>query len=314
MQRIKTQVIGRRPMPLMLWEQFRLPWAARHGRLLNLSGSAALFGRRQTCLIHDAAVFDRPHAYSPVFRWWYCTLFRLLPRLGAQVLTVSTFSRQRLAKALGLPESAIGVVPNGAEHLSDIVPDAAVLARHGLVTGRYFLAVGSVNANKNLPALQAAFAALPQGHGCQLVLVGDRHPRVFGAQSIAADVPNVLHTGPVDDAALKALYQHALALVFPSLYEGFGLPPLEAMACGCPVAASSSASIPEVCGDAALYFDPSSIEQISASMERLRTEDVLRAQLRQAGLAQAACFQWHRAARSLMQHLLLDRSHGLASP
>jgi glycosyltransferase involved in cell wall biosynthesis len=315
MQHIRTEVLGRRPMSLALWEQFRLPWAARHGWLLNLSGSSPLLGHHQSCLIHDAAVFDRPLAYSRAFRLWYRALFWLLPRLGAQLLTVSAFSRQRLAAVLGMPEASIGVVPNGAEHLADIVPDAAVLARLGLVAGRFFLAVGSVNANKNLAALQAAFTALPPDHGCQLVLVGDSHPRVFGAQSSprAADEPHVLRTGPVNDAALKALYQHALALVFPSLYEGFGLPPLEAMACGCPVAASSAAAIPEVCGDAALYFDPASIEQISVAMERLRTDEALRLQLRHAGLARAASFQWDQAARTLAQLLILGRSRSPAS-
>ncbi len=315
MHGIRTQVIRRGPLPLALWEQVMLPWAARHGRLLNLSGSAPLFGRRQSCLVHDAAVFDRPAAYRPAFRRWYRALFWLLPRLGAQLLTVSAFSRQRLAAVLGLPETAIGVVPNGAEHLADVAPDPAALGRLGLQDGRYFLAVGSVNANKNLPALQAAFAALPAGHGCQLVLVGDRHAKVFsdGPNPGAGDLPQVVHAGSVDDAVLKALYQHAVALVFPSLYEGFGLPPLEAMACGCAVAASSAAAIPEVCGDAALYFDPTSVAQISTAMDRLRTDAALRARLRQAGAARAAGFRWDHAARTLVQHLLSARSCGAAS-
>jgi glycosyltransferase involved in cell wall biosynthesis len=308
---IKTAVLGPRKLPLVLWEQALLPWAARRGRLLNLSGSAPLLGRRRTCLIHDAAVFDRPHAYSTVFRSWYRGLFWLLPRLGAQLLTVSDFSRRRLAAALRVSPATIGLVPGGAGHLADVVADPSALARHGLVAGRYFLAVASVNANKNLPALRAAFAALPSGHGLKLVLVGDADPKVFGRS--AADTPvdqaAVVCTGPIEDAALKALYQHALALVFPSLYEGFGLPPLEAMACACPVAASNAAAIPEVCSDAVLYFDPASVEQISAAMLRLSSDDALRERLRQAGLARAARFGWPQSAQALQAHLRSPRPH-----
>ena len=189
------------------------------------------------------------------------------------------------------------VVPEATESI-----DESVLARHGLTRCRFLLAVASANPTKNLAALVAAFARLPADPALRLVIVGGHNPRVFAAAT-AADPPGVVRTGPVAGAALKALYGHATALVFPSLYEGFGLPPLEAMACGCPVAAARAAAIPEVCGDAALYFDPHSVDAITAALQRLVAEAPLREQLRTAGLARAGLYRWSAAAVALRAEL-----------
>jgi glycosyltransferase involved in cell wall biosynthesis len=113
----------------------------------------------------------------------------------------------------------------------------------------------------------------------------------------------VLRLGPVNDRELKALYGAAQALVFPSTYEGFGLPPVEAMACGCPVAAARAASLPEVCGDAALYFDPHRIDSIRDAVQRLLDDAALQDDLRQRGLRRAATFRWPAAARALIEAL-----------
>jgi glycosyltransferase involved in cell wall biosynthesis len=126
---------------------------------------------------------------------------------------------------------------------------------------------------------------------------------VFAGVAAADDPPGVVRTGPVDDAALKALYQHAIGLVFPSLYEGFGLPTLEAMACDCPVAAARTPAVLEVCGEAALTFDPRSAEDITNAMDRLVKDDQLRGQLRAAGRARAASFRWSQAANLLLGRL-----------
>jgi glycosyltransferase involved in cell wall biosynthesis len=303
---IETQELGGPAMPLHLWEQCMLPLAARGGLLLNLSGSAPLLGHRQVCFLHDAAVFDRPDAYSATFRLWYRTLFWLLARRRVTLLTVSAFSQRRLAERLGVVTSRIGIVPGGGEHLVRVTPDASVLARLGLEPGRYLMAVGSANPNKNLDALKTAFHGLSPGRGIKLVLVGSADPRVFANRPDTSDdckMAGVVQAGRLDDGQLKALYQHAIGLVFPSLYEGFGLPPLEAMSCGCPVAASNSAAIPEICGDAALYFDPGSIEQIAAAMQRLLDDEPLREHLRSAGAERLQHFRWDLSASSLQSHL-----------
>ena len=302
---IDTAFVGRFRLPLHLWEQCLLPLAARGGVLLNLAGSAPLSTPCQVCMIHDAAVFDSPQAYTAAFGHWYRSLFRLLARRQTTMLTVSAFSQRRLASQLGIAANRFGIVPNGGEHFQAIEPDLTILARHGLEFERYLLAVGSENPNKNLAALRAAFGRLRPGQGVRLVLVGGSDPRVFASknQRIFDVDAGIVRTGRLDDAALKALYQHAAGLVFPSLYEGFGLPPLEAMSCGCPVAASNAASIPEVCGDAALYFDPTSIDQIAAAMQKLIDDRALRERLRRAGASQLLHFSWPLAAAALLSQL-----------
>jgi glycosyltransferase involved in cell wall biosynthesis len=299
LRRIEQRAVGPARAPLHAWEQAWLPRAAVGGLLLNLSGSAPYLGGRTAAMLHDAAVFDHPEAYSSSFVAWYRRLFARLGRRAERLFTVSAFSRSRLAACLGLPESRFEVLANAADHLDRIEPDDSVLDRHGLRARPFLLAVGSANPTKNLPTLVQAFGRLAPGD-LRLVIVGGSNARVFADDgSAAGDPPGVVRTGPLGDAPLKALYRHALGLVFPSLYEGFGLPALEAMAQGCAVAASNVASMPEVCGDAALYFDPRTAAGISAAIERLVGDAGLREDLRRAGLARAAKFSWAASAGRL---------------
>ena len=312
LQHIECRVLGRRQGSLHLWEQLRLPLAARDGWLLNLAGSAPFAARRQVCMIHDAAVFDHPEAYSPAFVRWYRLLFRHLARRGDTLLTVSAFSQARLAAALGVAPGRLAVVLSGADHLEGVTPDEAVLQRLGLQGQRYFLAVASANPTKNLARLVAAFAALPAtasalataaaatSPAARLVIVGGSNARVFAGAPAPADPPGVLRTGPLGDAPLKALYQHAQALVFPSIYEGFGLPPLEAMACGCAVIASNAASMPEVCGNAAHCVDPLDQAALTAAMQRMLDDPALLQRLRQQGPVHAARYAWATSADRLL--------------
>jgi glycosyltransferase involved in cell wall biosynthesis len=142
----------------------------------------------------------------------------------------------------------------------------------------------------------------------QTVLVGGSSTKIFRDAGLALP-PGVRLTGYVTDAQLRALYESAACFVFPSRYEGFGLPPLEAMACGCPVIASDAASIPEVCGDAALSFDRDDPAALRAQLDRLLGDPALRAALAEAGRHRAATYTWERAARGL-----LDAVRGYRSP
>lgn len=307
LRRVQCRAVGTRGMPLHAWEQLVLPMAARRGRLVNLAGSSPVWPAGQVCVLHDAAVFDAPQGYTRRFAAWYAWQFRRQARQAAQILTVSEFSRRRLAERLNLPAHRIRVVPNGGNHLDDITADRTVLQRHALEGQRYLLAVGSRNPNKNIALLRLAFAELrakPEGQGLRLVLVGETREQVFAAgNEVHAPEESVIELPHCNDRELKALYSHALALVFPSHYEGFGLPPLEAMSCGCPVVAARSASLPEICGDAALYFDPTSRKDLVRALLSLIEEDGLRQRLVRAGARHFPQWSWDRSAACLYQAL-----------
>ncbi|BDG71801.1 glycosyltransferase family 4 protein [Roseomonas fluvialis] len=284
------------------WEQLDLPRALRGDVLMNLGNTAPILaGARQAVVIHDAGAFDTPESYSFAFRSWYRLLQRLLARRGARILTVSHFSRGRIAAALRIDPASIAVLPEGGEHILRIPADGAVLGRHRLEPARYALVVGNPAAHKNLAALTAAADVLGQ-HGLTLAVAGAADPAVFRAGGgVAAGAARVL--GRVSDSELRALYENALCLVFPSRYEGFGLPPLEAMTCGCAVVAAHAGAVPEVCGEAALYFDPAQPATLAEALDRLITEDGLRDGLRDAGRARATRFTWEGAARELLAHV-----------
>ncbi|SDB43958.1 glycosyltransferase family 4 protein [Belnapia rosea] len=281
------------------WEQVELPARARRAVLVNLGNTAPLLaGGRQAVVIHDAGAFDTPESYSLAFRSWYRSLHWALPRAGARLLTVSEFSRGRIAHHLGIPPERIGVVHEGGEHILREPEDAGVLARHGLQPGRFALVVGTRAAHKGLAGL-GEVQALLAARGLVLAVAGAADANVFrnaGDPEGQAVVP----LGRVTDAELRALYAAALCLIFPSRYEGFGLPPLEAMTCGCPVVAAHAAAVPEVCGEAALWFDNDGPRRLPDALARLLEEPGLGARLRAEGLARAAGFSWRAAAERLV--------------
>jgi glycosyltransferase involved in cell wall biosynthesis len=304
--RIAQRTVGPAGCPPWLWEQVVLPRAAREGWLLNLAGAAPARAGRSICTLHDAAVFDCPEAYTAAFGGWYRWLFRHLARRGVPLNTVSQFSRARLADVLHLSADSIGLVPDGGDHLYRVAADTAAPARLGLAPGRFLLAVGSRARHKNLPALAAAFARLKSEAPLTLAVVGGGNAGVFAPTADGARPTSsaVRELGVVDDATLKALYQQALALVFPSRYEGFGLPPLEALSCGCPVLVARAGALPEVCGEAALYFDPEVRGALEGALQQLVDDAALRARLATAGPARAAAWTWARSAEALLARVL----------
>ena len=307
-QTIQARQVGPAGLPLHLWEQTALPWAARDGQLLSLAGSSPCWPAGQLCTLHDAAVFDWPQAYRPLFVAWYRYLFRRQARRALSLFTVSAFSASRLKHHLGAGADRLRVVPDGADHLSADEADPTVLDRLGLRGQRFFLTVGSDNPAKNQQRLLQAFTQLgSSAQDLRLVVVGGGNPEVFSAEKTVAGArpgsDHIVWAGSLADRDLAALYLHAEALVFPSLYEGFGLPPLEAMWLGCPVAVSRAASMPEVCGDAVLYFDPLSVPDMAQAMQRLLTDSALRQSLSKAGRVQAARWRWADAAHQLLRHL-----------
>jgi glycosyltransferase involved in cell wall biosynthesis len=279
-----------------LWEQVELPIHSRGRLLLNLCNTAPL-AQRGVAVIHDASVFAVPQAYSRAFRAWYRTLIPLLGRRALRVITVSRFSQGELSRRAGIPLSKMTVMPLGAEHILDGPADSGIFARVPVERGRFILAVGSRSPHKNVAAVGAAVSRLG-AERLPLVIVGGANPRIFTA---SADTNGgSFSTGYVSDGELRALYENAMCLVYPSLYEGFGLPPLEAMLCGCPTVVGNTASLPEVCGDAALLCDPRDPDDIAKGISLLIEDPARREELRRRGAVRARGFTWKRAADALV--------------
>ncbi|NTZ07785.1 glycosyltransferase family 4 protein [Burkholderia metallica] len=292
-----------------LWEQWTLPRTTRGRTLLSLCNIGPLAKRDQLLMIHDAAIFDLPAGYSFAFRLWYRFAFAILKRRARHIVTVSHFSRARLAARLGVPPARLSVVPGAVDHIDRIDADPGVLARLNLETDGYVLFVGSLAPGKNLVRALAAIALMRASHPTlRFVIAGGANAKIFGVREagLCEGDPYVTWAGYVTDGELKALYEHAGCFVFPSLYEGFGLPPLEAMRCGCPVIVSHEGSLPEVCSGAALFCDAYSPPDIAAAIARVMDDPELRARLRTTGREHAQQYSWQRSARALLDIVRSD--------
>ena len=304
LSRIRVRRVGH--LKGHLWEQLELPWHVRDGLLISLCNTAPLFLPNQVVTFHDAAVFSFPQAYSLLFRSWYRIIMRRVGRIAQAVLTVSRFSQGELVAKVGIPADKIEVLPNAIDHMHQVEPDHRVQAQFSLQQGGYALAVSSMNPTKNFPAIVAAFQLLDDPT-LELVIAGGKNSRIFS--ELEMTLPDrVKFVGYVDDRQLKSLYQHAAFFVFPSLYEGFGLPPLEAMACGCPVVAAKAASLPEVCQDAALYCDPLSVADLAAQMGTMYRDRSLREGFRERGVQLSRRYTWRSRAEQLLAVLGLPAS------
>ena len=253
---VKLQPVGSKQG--YFWEQVELPLVTQDGFLLNLCNTAPVFKGRQAVVIHDAGVFSAPYSFSWKFRAAYKLMHWALARGNAAVLSVSNFSKQDLIKHLPLSQDRVSVVPEGCEHIQAVQADDAILEKSGLNTAPYYLAVSSMAPHKNFRAILAALESIPNPP-FKIAIAGGNNSKIFG-DAPGAKSDNVCWLGYVSDGELKALYSNALGFIFPSIYEGFGIPPLEAMQCSCPVIAARSASLPEVCGDAAPSGRPIAIK------------------------------------------------------
>jgi glycosyltransferase involved in cell wall biosynthesis len=284
------------------WEQFELPWIARGAVLVNLCNLAPLAHGASVTLIHDAQVFLTPDSYSRAFLAWYRFA---LPRIGAaaaRIVTISDYSRDRLVEFGVAARENIVVVPNGVDHLGGVASAPEILNRLGLQPGRYVVGAANAQSHKNVALLFDTFRS-PRLADLTLVLAGSDGPDAF-ASAGKTPPPGVVFAGRVKDGELRALYEQALCLAFPSTTEGFGLPPLEAMSLGCPAVVAPRGALPEVCREAALYAAPDDPSAWADAILRLADDEDLRSSMRAAGRLQASRFRWADSARRLLKVII----------
>lgn len=298
-----------------IWEQSTLFRVSRDGVLLSLGNSGPLAHPAHIVAFHDAHVFEMPEAFSARYRQWHRFLRPRLARNASRLITVSCFSADRLAEWLGVDAARFSIVPNSADHMLKLPAGSHVLDTYELSSGQYFLAVGNQSPNKNIAKLITAHRAagddLPE-----LVLVGGAPLALDKAKPDLHD--RVRSLGRVPDADLRSLYTGSAGFVFPSLNEGFGIPPLEAMQLGVPVLSSNRSAMPEVLGQAPLWCDPTNEAALIRSLQQFSNMTVTeRAKRVELGLERARVYSWKASALrlgSVLHEVFAERGAALARP
>lgn len=289
-----------------LWEQSVLPLRSGDDLLWSPCNTGPVLARNQIVTIHDVSVFDHPEWYAPNFVRLYRNLLPTLARNCRRVVTVSAYSRDRICHHFGLSPGTVEVIPNGIGpefHRRPLDEVLQVQDRHGLTDQRYFLVLGTREPRKNLDLAIRAWLRL-RGRiapDFRLAVTGKMgSSRIFhGSGTQIPEDAGVHYLGYVDDALLPALISGAHALIYPSLYEGFGLPVAEAMACGTPAITTTRSSLPEVGGDAAIYVDPADPDSLAKTLLELAKSAAMRQEYGERGVARARRFDWDVAARQM---------------
>lgn len=294
------------------FEQLALPLRSRRALLLNFAGPAPLAKRNQLVTMHDVSFVRFPAAFTKRFAAWYRLLYGTFARRARFVTTVSEFSRSEISEVIRRAAKRLTVMPNGHEHVHDwavpkntITPDLTSRANEPFV-----LCLGNLAPNKNFaPTAQALSDA-----GIRTIVVGaSGTKRVLNSDGGYPESDLLWLAGRLSDQELGYLFSRADALVFPSLYEGFGIPILEAQALGCPVVTSDRSSMPEVAGDAALFFDPEHPDEAARHIAALRADPELRARLVAAGRENARRYSWDGTAARILR-LITSEARAIRQP
>lgn len=291
-------------------EQLMLPrWARRHGvdLLHSLANTGPTWGRfARVTTIHDLLYTIVPEAHFGLRGRGMRLLVPAAARRSDRVIAISNSTRNDVVARLGVPAERIDVVPQGlgTSVKGEAMPEPRLRELLRLMDRRILLSVSTKRAHKNLRRLLDALALIPTGERPLLVLPGYPTPHEEELRRQALDLgiaDDVRLLGWLSSAELEGLYAIAECFVFASLYEGFGMTVLEAMARGVPVACSNASAIPEVAGDAALLFDPERTEEIAGAIRSLLGDPKLRTRLAEAGRRRAAEFSWERTARATVE-------------
>jgi glycosyltransferase involved in cell wall biosynthesis len=283
------------------WEQIDLALYARGGLLFSFGFTGPLLHTNQIITVHDGAVVRIPEAYTTKFRLWYKFMVSKLVSRGPATVAVSQFSKGEAVDCFGAPQDNVHVVTEGWQHLQRTHTDESILEKYQLRGRKFILAVSSATPNKNFDAIVKAMQMLGK-EAPTCVVAGATNSAVYKPSDTYAD--NMIKVGYVNDGELKALYQNAACFIFPSFYEGFGIPPLEAMSLGCPVIASTAKAVQEVCGDAALYFNPHTPSELADRLKEFFTNSTIQLKLVQAGRRRAENYSWHHGAELNLQIIL----------
>jgi glycosyltransferase involved in cell wall biosynthesis len=311
-----TEVVLRTPTKL-LWDQLGVPWlAARHGLdvVFNPKFSVPLFpGRAGTvAVVHGSEWFVYPELYHWFDRLYFQNLIPLYYRRARMLVAISEMVKDEVVEHVGIGPQKIVTVHHGVDGRFRPVTNESVLRRvreKYELAEHYLLWVGYIYPGKNVDRLYEAFAVIRNRIPHRLVMVGGQRwsPEKRGAtQRQLAELgiaDRVIFTGPVGHDELPALYSLADLFVFPSLYEGFGIPLIEAMACGCPVLSSNTCAVPEVVGDAGVLVDPKSVADIAEGMAKAVLDRGYRALLVERAQARARRFSWRKCARETLSAL-----------
>ncbi len=293
-----------------LWEQITLPHLIEENAVLwSPSNTGPLSVSQQVVTIHDMAAFDFPDGFNLLFSTWYRFLLPRLMDKTRKIIAVSEFTKRQIVRHSNVDPEKISVIYNGVHkryHPESLDKVNNVRKKIGVPSSKYILSLGSIEPRKNIKRLLMAWdliqTQLP--NDVWLVLAGvSGKSHIFPGLLLENLPPRVFLTGFVEDNDLPYLYSGAIATIYPSLYEGFGLPPLESMACGTPVIVSNSSSLPEVVGNAGILVNPYDIEDIASSIYRMISEPTLYEEFRYKGIEKAKRFSWDKTANQVWQVL-----------
>lgn len=259
--------------------------------------------------IHDLAFLLYPENYTRINRAYLSAMVPQSVKQAASIIAVSKQTKEDLVRMVGVPEERISVIYNGIEsNFRPMTRDEceATWQKYSLPKGGYLLYVGTLEPRKNIAGLIRAYAKIQKNPGISQRLVicgglGWLYRELFGLVNELGLRKEIIFTGHVPNKDLPAIYCGAELLVYPSIYEGFGLPVLEAMACGTPVITSNVSSLPEVAGDAALLISPNDVEELTEAINRLLSDSELRKEFAKRGLERAKLFSWEKTARETLQ-------------
>jgi glycosyltransferase involved in cell wall biosynthesis len=301
------------------WEQAMLPVASRGRLLWSPCGSGPAYYRDQVVTVHDLFAIDHPEWYSPLYARWHRFLLTRLVKNAVYLIAVSEYTKSRLVRVLGCDPNRIATIYNGLTSGCERAAESQVreaLAALGVPTRRYILTLASLEPRKNLRTVLEAWSAvhseLPPD--VWLVVAGQQAPaHVYAQQELKLSSPRILLTGYVPERHLAGLYTGASLFLFPSLAEGFGLPLLEAMACGTRAVTSNTSSLPEVGGDVVSYVDPLDVRGLGKMIRRHLTDAAQDSLPFTPAMERARRFDW-RSSSAQTQCVLEQAANSIADP